>query len=464
MSSIPVLVLTAAAVLGIAGAAPVDRSEPAAAVVPPDAHETLTLSQAIAELERRNPHIESAAASIDEAEALVRQSMAALLPIVNASGTYVRNNEEVVIDMGDMTAGIASALEQAVGMPVDIPGPGGRIVIQPLQNLIASGDVQVPLFAAHAYWDLAAARASVEASTASRDALMGQLRGALVRAAWVAAAAEAFLDAAGRAVENAKAHAASTRNLFEAGQATRLATEQADLLVLRREADLAQAQSELAKARLSLGTLLGRGHAVRVELPPDAAPDSRVPELADAVEEALGRRGELRAVRATRNAAEHRVTAAQMRAAPRLVGHFGASTAIVEYPTGLNYGWQAGVTLQWTLYDGGYRYGVRRQALAARRRAAAERRRLEVQVAEEVRNAARELELARVRLALAEQEVRVADAAAGSARRSFAGGHASSLDVLNALDAAFRAQLRQAESRARLAAAAAALRTAQGLM
>jgi outer membrane protein TolC len=74
----------------------------------------------------------------------------------------------------------------------------------------------------------------------------------------------------------------------------------------------------------------------------------------------------------------------------------------------------------------------------------------------------RDLDVARERLRLAEAQRRLAADAAASARRSFDAGVASSLDVIDANDRLYQADVGLAESRARLAQSGLALERALG--
>jgi outer membrane protein TolC len=82
---------------------------------------------------------------------------------------------------------------------------------------------------------------------------------------------------------------------------------------------------------------------------------------------------------------------------------------------------------------------------------AAEARRLAI--LEEVHDASRDLGVAREQLELADQRRGLAAETAASARRSFEAGVASSLDVIDANDRLFTADVNLAAARARLAQA-----------
>ena len=426
-----------------------------------DRARTMTLQEAVSALEANNPDLESTAAALDDAEAVVISSLAAVKPVVSVSTTYTLNNEEARLDMGEAFAPIGQALEQATGQPVDLSGGGGATTIQPRQSLTGGVQVQVPLFAANAYADIKAARASVESAAANREALQVKLRGALEQAAWLAGAADAFVGVAERAVGNAAAHVERTERLLEAGRATRLSHDQAKLQVLRRQNDLLTAKAELEKAQLAMGIMLGLDVPVRIVLP-DVVPAAAVPDAEDAVRDAFAGRPELEARRADEDAARHRVRSSRMRYAPSLVATFGGNTSTADYVTGLNYAWQAGLSLKWTIYAGGARRAGKKRAEAGLRQARAQRRKQELEVRQDVLDARRELKLARAKYRLAEEEVEVARGAAESAERTFAEGLSSSLDVLDALDASFQAELRMEEAKARAAAASVVLDAARG--
>jgi outer membrane protein TolC len=134
----------------------------------------------------------------------------------------------------------------------------------------------------------------------------------------------------------------------------------------------------------------------------------------------------------------------------------------VPYPTGDQWGWRVSVDLTWTLYDGGYRYGKADQADAQAAESRAAEGGVRLQVMQEVENAARDVEVARQRLALARSERDTADAAAASARRGFGEGVTSSLDVLSANEILFSSEVQVASAGSRLGGALAALDRAVG--
>jgi len=161
-------------------------------------------------------------------------------------------------------------------------------------------------------------------------------------------------------------------------------------------------------------------------------------------------------------AAEDQVSASWARLAPQLSANGSAFASDVPYPTGETEGWRATVDLSWPIFDGGLREARRRQARAqlATARSAAEAQRLAV--VQEVADGVRDLAVARERLRLAETQRKLASDASESARRSFEAGVASSLDVIDANDRLYQADVGLADGKARVAQAAVALERALG--
>ena len=118
--------------------------------------------------------------------------------------------------------------------------------------------------------------------------------------------------------------------------------------------------------------------------------------------------------------------------------------------------------LTWTLYDGGFHFGKADQASAQAREARAAETGARLQILQEVQNSARDVEVARQRLALAQQEKDTASEAAASARRGFGEGLTSSLDVLSANEVLFYSEVQLASAGARLGGSLAALDRAVG--
>ena len=172
-----------------AGTAPVGAAAPAGT---PDAlpeSRQLTLAQALELVDRQNPDLSQRRARIDQADAAARQALAAVLPLVKATGAYTLNNQDARIT----------------------PPGGGELVLQPRDAFTATGSVQVPLFAQNAYSDIGRARELARAERASYEADRHRLRGAVVRACWLVESAHSIVRVAERGVTSAEEHHESAR-------------------------------------------------------------------------------------------------------------------------------------------------------------------------------------------------------------------------------------------------------------
>jgi outer membrane protein TolC len=398
----------------------------------------LSLDSALAELDRQNLGIAQARSRAEEASAIEGQVRAQLVPSLSAQGSYARNSDDARFST-----------------------PGRSVVIQPLEQLSAGAAVRVPLVVPSAWFEVRAARGGARAADASAEAVRLQLRAGLAQAAHGARAAEEVALASERAVEIAAEHARSADRRVKAGVAPPLDVLRARTEQVRRESDLARARADLDRARLALGILLGREAPVRIVVP-DLVAAPAAPEPTASPAEAVERRPEMSAQRAQVEAAEDQVRASWARLLPQLSATGSAFASDVAYPTGEKEGWRATVDLTWPIFDGGLREARRRQARAqlATARAGAEAQRLAV--VQEVADGARDLAVARERLRLAETQRGLASDAAESARRSFEAGVASNLDVVDANDRLYQADVGLADARARVAQAAIGLERALG--
>jgi outer membrane protein TolC len=400
--------------------------------------ETLTLEEALRELDARNPTLAQARSRAEEALGVVKQSAAPLLPTLAATGGFTRNSEELKL-----------------GLPGNPP-----VTMQPLRAFTGGGSLRVPLVVPEAWFGLGAARDAALAAAASADATWLALRAAFLQTAWSAAAGEEIIAASRRAVDAAREQVRSSRRQFQAGTGTNLATLQAQTEATRRESDLVRARSEAARAELALAVLLGRTGPVRIPL--GEPRPSEAMDLAALSSEALERRPEIRAQASLVRSTENQARSAWWRLAPQLSATGQAFASDVAYPTGKKEGWRVTVDLTWTLYDGGFRYGKARQAEAAEDGARAAETSQRLAVLQEVQNGVRDVEVAREHLRLGDEERATAAEAAASAKRTFEAGVASSLDVLTANERLYQTEVAVADARARLGGALAALDRAVG--
>lgn len=399
----------------------------------------LSLADALATLRADNPDLAQARARVAQARAAVGQVRGGLLPTLVASGGYTRNDDEAVLDFADL-------LDQ---IPLDIETPD-PVTIQPLDSWSGSATLTVPLVVPSAWGQLGAATAGVDAARAATTNAELTLQTAVVRAAAAQALDEGIVAAARQALQAAEAHATAADRAVAAGTAPPLSATQAATEVLRRQSELAQAEADLAQAERAMGTLLGRAEPVHVALPPVDAPDG------DAAPELLAAEAQARAATA-------RHTAAALAYAPVLAASATGTASTAEFITGENTAWRVGVNLSWTLFDGGAREARLADAAAAATMADASVTATRLRVAQAREDAAAALTVARTRLDLARRQATLAADASAIAQRGFAAGTVPSLDVIDAAQRAFDADVGVARAEAAVILASAELRRARGV-
>jgi outer membrane protein TolC len=401
----------------------------------------LTLAEALDRLVADGPGVAAAHARADALRGVARQASAAWLPVVSATGTYVRNDSEVVLSFGDLLAQLP--------IPVDVDAPP-ETVIQPLEVWNGAVTARVPLVNASAWADSRAAQLGARSGALGADEVDLELEAAVVAAAASEEAAAGVVAAAERAVEVALAHARSTKIALEAGTATKVDVLAADAEVARRKSELVATRSAHDKALDQAGVLLGVDGPVRVVLP--ESPPATTP----------GDRPALAAAEAQVASAKARVSSAWLRHLPTVSATGLAQAATVPYATGNDTQWRVGLEATWTAYDGGLRYGRLEQARAELALAEANLRSETLRVSKELRDAERDLAVAREQVALSEEQARLAAEAAAVAEKGLAAGTTSALLARDVEQQAFAAEVGVVGARARLRVAEAQWRRAGG--
>lgn len=411
--------------------------------------EKLSFEEALHQLERENLTLAQVRSRVAEARAVVEQARAPLLPTLVASGGFTRNSDEAAFSARTMFSNLENALNQSLPVPVhfDPANFPKDMIIQPLHAFTVSGSVRVPLVVPSAWADTFAARSAAGASAATLEATRLDLEAALAQSAWLEVAVEGMVTASEKAVGVAREHRDSAKRTLDAGIGTELALFQAETDLVRRESDLVRARSELERARLAIGVLLGSARMVRVEVA--ALPEERI-DVEASVARGLSLRPELRAGSALIRSAEQQTRSAWMRYLPQLSSSFAAYASDVPYPTFKTYGWKVTVDLNWNLFDGGFAIGKFHQARAALAGAKASLQSQRIEVERQVRDSSREVRVARERLILVEKQRQFAEETAIVAKRSHSAGLASSLDVVDANDRLFLADIALADARSRL--------------
>jgi outer membrane protein TolC len=405
--------------------------DPMLAPPPPAARSIASWDDALSLLRAQSPEYRTAAEAVRRATAQREIALAAVLPAVGAQAAY---NHEFLSPLRATLAGLAGP---ANAMPTPIvPFP---VTTPPADVITLGAAVSWTAINPRGIYGVGTADRAIEASQLTFEDQRRQVASATVDAmlATLAAARVAELNRVG--LRASLERLALTRARLQYGQGTELDVDRALQDVATSRLAIVSGDESLLRAREALGRALGSREALS---PPEGADMSSF-EAAVArtcrLNEDVERRPDVAAARMRVEIAERAVTDADLMFAPSVV--LSTSLQYSNEPVlAPNTIWSAGALLNVPLYDGGVRYGTRKDARAAleQAREALVSTRLDALVASvRARRAVGVLERSRD---VAREQRDVAARIDGRTRDGYSKGLGTSLDLVISAQA-----LRQAE-------------------
>ena len=394
------------------------------------AQETLTIQRAVDLAVSRNERAAAAETDVQAAEARVRQARSFFLPQVDVTGTF-RNDTAA----------------------------------DTRRQLSTSALLRQPLFNARAFPLYRQARLERDATRLTA----GEEKRLLAFDAANAYIVTLSLEQLRRAAENrrdfARASLEDSRARFEAGLVSSNDVTRAELEMATAVRGVVQAEGAVQTARIELETLLNTEIAGPLEVPTELLE-------AAATTPAVDEPGVAAAQQRRSDVAAQRLRVQALRAfADEPGARFIPSVSLSAQTRNVNEGAISdrnnegffGVTLDWPLFDGGIR-----RSQEAERTAIARGAELELQLA--VRDVERQLRGAGVQLTSEQAALREAIAALRAARKNadetnelYRQGLASALELADANQRLFEAEVAEVTARYRMAQAYLALREARGV-
>lgn len=411
----------------------------------------LTLEDAIARGLDASQRIVEAQARRDASKATAEAAEAADRPQVTAVAGYTRTNH--VPELG-------------------IPQPGGalRVIFPDLpDNYRARLDVAWPVFTAGRTQALARA-AGIDARAAADEVetVRGDLRFEITRAYWALATATETVRVVEEGLRRVEAHLADARSRLTVGLVPPSDVLAVEARRARQEGLLIEARTAQRKASAELARLVGLSPETPIELDvvltPAALPSASVAMLVDAAKAA---RPERRALMARKDAAAARLEAVRGSERPQLsvsggVDYANPNPRILPRERGWKSSWDAGVTVAWSVWDGGRLRAQAAEAAAAVRAAQARLGEFDARLEVDVRQRWLDLESSLAAVSAAEAGVRAAAEARRVVRERYRQGLATNTEVLDAQAALLDAELDRTRALAATRLAEAALRRALG--
>jgi outer membrane protein TolC len=363
-----------------------------------------------------------------------------LYPVVSASGAYSRNQYEV-----------------SIVLPDELGGSGGSLVIQPQDQLDGTLTVSVPVVDVAAWRRIAAAKASLDAARASQESTQQDVELSVSRAYYQLLGQEAVLEAAKRSLVVFEQNLQLVKDKQESGVASELDVQRGRAEIARQQGDVATAEVAVVTARRQLAT------ASSIE----PEPVTTFPEDDLHAEKPLPNwlayaptNPRVTTARAQRLAAAKATEAAEAAWYPTLGA---AAQERFTNATGFS-GHEAVYTLQATLnwrFDATLSPTERAQR-AAEEASAVRAERAERAVQDAIYDAWHHVRAAIEKSRSARVQIDASKLAAELARDRYTIGAATQLEVLEAQQDAFRAEIARVQADTELAYARAVLRAAAG--
>ena len=414
----------------------------------------LTLREAMAEALRGSDLLRAAAGRRAAAESAVDVARSYLLPGVTLEERFLRTDNpaydfSMKINQGTFTA-------------ADLQGaPGSFNDPDPISDFQTSLTVTQPLFARRATLGVAMARGEAAAAGLDHQRRREEVAHDALRAWLGSKAAEAYVEAADKAEEDAAEHLRLAQVAEDAGVG--LASDRLRAAVALSEAKRMrlEVRNNLEIARRGLGLALGLETAV---IPTENDLGATVPPL-DELLDAAGTRADLLAMD---KRVENAGRAVELAGAQRLpeVGAFGSLQANdPDLPLGTaGTSYSVGVGVTWKIFSGGHTAAAERQAKAERDRAAS----LLAAMGKEARYRVREAWLrwgeSRESLRIAEEARSAAEEGVRLVRVRYENGLATMVALLDAQAALNRSRSDTARAAAEVASALGELKFRSGLL
>lgn len=352
-----------------------------------------------------------------------------------------------------------------------LPGPTGppRVLYPDApNNYLTRLNLQWPIYTGGRA-DVLEQAARADASAAAADVAVAEadLRLEVARAFWALVTAQATVAVLDQGLVRTRAHLTDARERLKAGLVppNEVATAEAQESRQRMLSIEARNQHAMSSAELARLTGLDLGQAIE----PAAVLESAAPGSATAATFS-----DARSLRHERQALEQRITAADLQQRAAAAG----SRPIVAVTGGFDYGrpnprifpradswnesWDAGISVAWSLWDGGR---ARAEALQAGGAAAAARQRLaefDSVLSLELRQRVLEIDSGGAAVAAAADAVRAAAEARRVVNERYRAGVATQTDILDADGALLQAELDRTRALAGVRFAEARLARASG--
>ena len=362
----------------------------------------VTLEEAVKRAIAHNPNAEVATQDIIRSEALVTQVRSTWLPTLNATGTYLRLDNDRRVN-----GAVAIAKEQEQG------------------NITAT----VPIISPKQWVNWSRAKDNVEIAQLAAADTKRTVAIQTARAYLTIIAQRRVLESAQRALSTNRAHEDYAVTRFEGGIGNRLDAVRASTERATSAVQVKNQLNSLQQAQEALGVLMGADGSVDAAVDPNfGAP----PSVESAISEAGHNRADVEAQRRRVRVAHKSVRDSWADYMPIVTGTFAPFYQNPPTFTQPQTGYQAQLVVTLPLYDGGLRYGLSDERKALEAEAKSRLDGVLRQARSEVRTSFEALQRADEALAAARDAAKMAHEASELAQLAYQAGATTNIEVVDA--------------------------------
>jgi len=432
----------------------------------------LTLDEAVRLALLNSPQLKASREKIEQSRAQLKQAYALLLPFISAQGNYSLADQEISLDFGNFGELFALAamncalwkdeygpipsLCTAPPAPADASDGGDEEdsarVIQERHNFDGSLTVGISLLNLRTWPLIQNVYTGRELTRLQVDFAEEQLVYSVVQMYYGISTAQAVVSLLEQTVATALRHMEFTEIRVKNGAGLQNERVRAAMGVVQARSQLDQALVALGSARRSLAVLIGREDSnFAVEENPAHPWQSETPEGDPAAR--VGQRLDIRMLEKMEVMAERGVTDVWMRFVPTVQAMWNGSWSSNTGFAGSHTQWRAIVSLNWTILEGGLRFGQIDEARSKVREARYNRDVVELGARMEVEQALTAIESAQKDLATAGEMAKLAAENLDLVEKQYKAGVAQQTVIIDAEQQVRSAQILELQGKLKLALA-----------
>lgn len=380
-------------------------------------------AEAVNVIKARSLDLRIALLDVTKAEAQSRTALAALLPNLNAGANYTHQ-----------------FIQRTTRTENPVDGSVRQSTTPTADTLSGSVSLSMPLINAPAWYALGTAKASEDVAHLSVEDQKRKLTVGIANAILAVVTAERVAELNRIGLANAITRQQLAQAKLRSGASTALDVERTNQDVISARASLLSGDESLRQAREALGLALGFAEPIGVR--PELRLDGLLSDTRGTCKAltSVRERADLAGLEKQRQLAERQIKSVELQFVPSLNLQSAVASSTPRSSASPPVTWNIQAVLNWSIWDGGARYGALRSARAGAEQADARREALERSLTIELQRAQRGVTVATDAVTVSTQARDAATQIDQMTQKTFRAGMSTSLELVTAASA-----LRQAE-------------------